>query len=630
MAESVTLRPARRLLDTLAELFLSALVTTAVAIVLLFAIAKVQWPAFTSSHQLQALTTVGQCFAVAALSFSVFLIRTAKWPRLAKLLSWMSLSAFSVLTLAMPLGATKLYLFGVSVDQQFRTEYLTRLTDSPALRDMTYADLPPYYPAGWFWIGGRIAAITSTAGWEIFKPYAITSIAIAITASLILWSKLVRTDRAILLALGTGALVLAYGSAEPYGAILAATLPPVLIFGWRGLTSHGTNGWVALLGVGLYLGFSATFYTLYTGFAAFTLVIMTLLTITARRRRHGWGAVKEPLLRLILIAALSSVLALSVWGPYLLAALRRTPASSGTALHYLPESGSLLPFPMLHFTLVGMLCMAGTIWILVRSYTSQTAQALGISVLTIYLWSLLSMLTTLAGTTLLSFRLEPLLLGLLGVAGICGFWDTASWLITRSKNQRRSQLVIIALSLCTAISFSQSIPKILEGDIAIAYSDTDGNGNRADLRPAGAESHYAEVDTAIRSTITSPRNKTVVLTADFSFLSYYPYLGFQGLTSHYANPLAQFDQRAKVIAAWAELDSPEEFITALDQCLWPDPTVFLFRQSLDNYTLRLAEDVYPNQPNVKRYTVSFPKTLFNDPRFSIQEIGPFVVVIRTA
>jgi galactan 5-O-arabinofuranosyltransferase len=30
------------------------------------------------------------------------------------------LSAFSVVTLAMPLGATKLYLFGISVDQQFR------------------------------------------------------------------------------------------------------------------------------------------------------------------------------------------------------------------------------------------------------------------------------------------------------------------------------------------------------------------------------------------------------------------------------------------------------------------------------------------------------------------------------
>ena len=51
-----------------------------------------------------------------------------------------------------------------------------------------------------------------------------------------------------------------------------------------------------------------------------------------------------------------------------------------------------------------------------------------------------------------------------------------------------------------------------------------------------------------------PRNETVVLTADYSFLSYYPYYGFQGLTSHYANPLAQFDERAAAIEGWADAD----------------------------------------------------------------------------
>ena len=83
---------------------------------------------------------------------------------LARLLALVFVSAFSVVTLGMPLGATKLYLFGISVDQQFRTEYLTRLTDSAALHDMTYAGLPPFYPPGWFWLGGRVAALTAYAG----------------------------------------------------------------------------------------------------------------------------------------------------------------------------------------------------------------------------------------------------------------------------------------------------------------------------------------------------------------------------------------------------------------------------------------------------------------------------------
>ena len=86
---------------------------------------------------------------------------------------------------------------------------------------------------------------------------------------------------------------------------------------------------------------------------------------------------------------------------------------------------------------------------------------------------------------------------------------------------------------------------MLRSDIVVAYTDTDGNGQRADRRPPGAEQYYREIDAKIREMTGRPRNETVVLTADYSFLSYYPYYGFQGLTSHYANPLAQFDKRGR-------------------------------------------------------------------------------------
>jgi galactan 5-O-arabinofuranosyltransferase len=57
--------------------------------------------------------------------------------------------------------------------------------------------------------------------------------------------------------------------------------------------------------------------------------------------------------------------------------------------------------------------------------------------------------------------------------------------------------------------------------------------------------------------------------------------------------------------------------------------VFLMRHGAnDTYTLRLASDVYPNQPNVKRYQVALDAALFNDPRFAVSDIGPFVLAIR--
>ncbi|MBI5736385.1 MAG: arabinofuranosyltransferase, partial [Mycolicibacterium neoaurum] len=123
----------------------AAVATAAVlTVVALLAIARVEWPAYNSSNQLHALTTVGQFTCLAGIFAAGALWRHGRRV-LARIASVVFLSAFSVVTLAMPLGATRLYLFGISVDQQFRTEYLTRLTDSPALHDMTYIGLPPFY-----------------------------------------------------------------------------------------------------------------------------------------------------------------------------------------------------------------------------------------------------------------------------------------------------------------------------------------------------------------------------------------------------------------------------------------------------------------------------------------------------
>jgi galactan 5-O-arabinofuranosyltransferase len=287
----------------------------------------------------------------------------------------------------------------------------------------------------------------------------------------------------------------------------------------------------------------------------------------------------------------------------------------------------VLTFPMLQFTLLGALCMLGTIWLIVRARSSVRAGALAVGVLTIYAWSLLSMLTTLAGTTLLSFRLQPTLTTLLAAAGAFGFVELS--LAAAARWSRNLLPVAAAVGLAGAMAFSQDIPDVLRPDLAVAYTDTDGQGQRGDRRPPGAEKFYPEIDAAIRSATAKPRNQTVVLTADYGFLAYYPYLGFQGLTSHYANPLAQFDRRAAAIESWEDMKSPGRFVEKLDALPWAPPAVFLMRRGAnDTYTLRLAEDVYPNQPNVRRYTIELDAALFAGPHFTVKDIGPFVLAVR--
>ncbi|MDX1889589.1 galactan 5-O-arabinofuranosyltransferase [Mycolicibacterium sp. 050158] len=603
--------------------FMAAAVVIAVAVaaVSLVAIARVQWPAFNSSNQLHALTTVGQFVCLAGLLAGGWLWSRRQLP--AWLLSTVSLSALSVVTLAMPLGATKLYLFGVSVDQQFRTEYLTRLTDTAAPHDMTYLGLPPYYPPGWFWLGGRLAALTGTPAWEMFKPWSIISITAAIVVAFVLWARLIRFELALVVATATAAATLAYASAEPYSAIITVLLPPVFVLAWSGLRAT-RGGWAAIVGVGLCLGLAALFYTLLLGYAAFTIVLMALLATVTHR---SWA----PLLRLIVIAVISGALALIGWAPYLLAAAKGAPADSGTAQHYLPSDGAQLTFPMLDLTLLGGLCMVGTLWLVVRARTSTRAGALAVAVVAVYAWSLMSMLTTLAGTTLLSFRLQPILTVLLVAAGALGFVETTTAIAARyaPATGRRVIAAGAVLGAIGAMTFTQDIPDVLRPDIVVAYTDTDGTGQRADRRPPGAEQYYREVDARITEVTGRPRNQTVVMTADYGFLAYYPYYGFQGLTSHYANPLAQFKERSTAIEGWATMTKPDELIAALDRLPWAPPTVFLMRHGAnDTYTLRLASDVYPNQPNVRRYQVALDAALFDDPRWNVSDIGPFVLAIR--
>src|SRR6478752_5923217 len=249
-------------LAVLGQMSVSVVVAVVVAVISLVAISRVEWPAYNSSNQLHALTTVGQFACLAGLLASGWLWRRGRqW--LARAFALVFLSTFSVVTLAMPLGATKLYLYGISVDQQFRTEYLTRLTDTAGPHDMTYYGLPPFYPPGWFWIGGRAAALTGTPAWEMFKPWAITSITIAVAVALVLWWRMIRFEYALLVTTATAAVTLAYSSPEPYSAMITVLLPPVLILTWSGLRG-GTRsgGWPAVIGAGIFLGFAATFYTL--------------------------------------------------------------------------------------------------------------------------------------------------------------------------------------------------------------------------------------------------------------------------------------------------------------------------------------------------------------------------------
>jgi galactan 5-O-arabinofuranosyltransferase len=136
----------------------------------------------------------------------------------------------------------------------------------------------------------------------------------------------------------------------------------------------------------------------------------------------------------------------------------------------------------------------------------------------------------------------------------------------------------------------------------------------------------AEID---RQTGTAARD-TVVLTTNYSMLSFRPYSGFQQLTPHYANPLSDYRERAAFVTELAGSSSAAELIERLDASPWAPPTVFVLRVEDDGLHLRMCRDVFPADPNVQFYDEVFAADLFDGPEFTSARVGSYLVATRAS
>lgn len=542
-------------------------------------------------------------------------------------------AGLTVTTLGIPLSATKLYLDGVQVDQVFRTQFLTRMETTWANQDMNYWDMPSYYPLGWFWLGGRLANLLGLSGWEAYQPWAITSIAVAGAVLVPVWQRIVGSlPVATAIALVTVCVAIIMSGEEPYGAIVAMFIPALTVLIRRALL----GSWWATAAMAITLGISASFYTLFTGVIALTVVAIAAIFAALLLRR--WLPIKH----LLVIGLGAIAIALITWGPYLLKVLQGHPTESA-AQRYLPPEGTELPIPFLSPSVLGLLCLFGVIYLIVRA-TDWDVRMMGIATIAFYLWALLSMVFAIAGTTLLGFRVDVLIVLQLATAGVLALAEIRLLgphkLYPNAINATQSRqitTVALVLMLMAGAHYAQDIPRRLETAIDHAYQDTDGNGERADQFPPDVARYYGAIDAEIQSHGWVPED-TVVVTDENRFLAFNPYHGFNAFTAHYANPLGQFSVRNDTMRGWADqswrnLSEPEAFIDALDNADWRGPDVFIFRGTLENsesWKVHISEDIFPNQPNVRYIGLLFNPNAFHDESlWHLTEIGPFVVATRT-
>ena len=662
MTVSAPTRPSTGLMPLLGRIAGAGLLAAVVTLAAWFVLARTHLPAFSNSNVTKALASAGAVLVLLVLFLVIFRLfhpgqgkngRAEAGPvarAVGVLVCWLAPAGLVIAVLGFPLAATRLYLGGISVDQAFRTQFLTQMTANPGFGDMAYLDIPSFYPRLWFLAGGIFAQVVGLAGWAAFQPWALVSLAATAAILVPVWERITGSlPLGSIIATATTLAVLYISPEEPYAAIVALGMPAAAILAGRAVRGSRAS----MLGLTIYLGLSANMYTLHTGIAALTTVLIALVVAWQGRGTRVEGIAggaayrpREPLIRLVVVGLGSIAIALIGWGPYFVRMLTSEHGATGRAQHYLPEIGTELPTPFFSFSVVGILSLICLVW-MVLQYRNRVVQSLLCGLVVSYGWILASMIAPLAGTSLLGFRIElPVTLYLVtgGVLALdllrrTGIRKAYPAFVTEQRAPQVTALLGVLLLFASA-AYAVSVPLHLRDEIDLAYTDTDGDADRGDTLPADSTVYFSQVDDAIRE-LRGPdaQGNTVVLTDEQSFVAYYPYPVFQAISAHYANPLGRFEDRNAAIEEWTTIEDPRELLDAMDASArdngWATPDVLLLRGQLDgedgteidSFEYRISEDIYPNDPNVRFRPVQFHATAFSE-GWTLQQIGPFVLAVR--
>ena len=595
--------------QTAARTVAAGLAGGVIALAAWFVLHKISLPAFNTSMVTRSLATAASFVCIGIGVVLAVLWTKGKKPWISSAVMSLVPAGLVVSSIGIPLGATRLYLDGIQVDQGFRTQFLSRMTENLGHADMAYKDLPTFYPMGWFWLGGRTANVLGMEGWEVYQPFAIATLAAAAAMLTPVWRRLTGSlPTALAIATVTTAVVLTEVPEEPYAAVVAMFVPAAAVMSYRAVN----GSWASTIALAVYLGISASFYTLFTAIAALTMVVLAVIhTFT----KHS----VKPLVHLLVTGLGSLAIAAISWGPYVWRVLTGDEQLESTANHFLPIEGTYFPLPFLSFSLIGLLSMIGLIYLIYRIKEPELA-ALGASIGVCYLWALASMAVTLLGTSLLGFRLEVLIVALFATLGVIAIAEFGL---------NKYTTAVAAVLAVGALQMVQNIPVENEDYIDQAYADTDGNGERADRFPPDAGRYYQEMADFIKAH-GHMKNDAVIYTDEINFMAFQPFYAFNAYTSHYANPLGEFEHRNDELKQWAEISyaDPEKFTEAVDNSQWEPPVAFVFRDNgKDGLKTHIAHDIYPSQPNVRYEGLFFNPEAFEQD-WDVEQFGPFAVAVR--
>lgn len=527
--------------------------------------------------------------------------------------------------LAVLLRGSPFYLFGLGGDQSFRVAYLTRFSGGGGRADVYYADALSFYPPLWFWTGGIYARLTGTEGWLAYKPFSLITMAVAAVMAFVLWRWLLGAPIAAVLAVGTACVGTFYNAYEPYSWLVVALVPPLIAWSVELMFRYASTGALPALWAAVPLGavvgvFSFT-YTL--------LAVVAALSLGAGAASVAWKLQNFSTLTWLGLAGTSAFLtSLVFWGPYLWARLSGEEREHSVAADFMPDESLSVFSPLGTLTAFGITALVGLVatglsWGTVRGrrssisapgsgHANSASMACAVILCVATGWFVASLLFAFNDTSLLAFRIIPLMMlapvlaGLLVLAQMVG------------RRIRRVSLTPVAV----LVSFF-----LLMG-MAQATSVENEEYAEAALEARGAPPELLEAIDAAQAEHGLVR--PVVLSDTSAVFAQRDLFSFQAPMEAYATPFARYGERNAEIVALSEAHSTQELLGLLDGSKFRAPDMFILRHVEGALVAPVRENHMPSIPGSTSTNLVFDPALFDEEHFHRYPAGAYEVFVRSS
>jgi galactan 5-O-arabinofuranosyltransferase len=521
------------------------------------------------------------------------------------------------LTMLTALHGTPFDIAGLSGDQSYRTENVTRFADSWWGGDYTYRGRPAYYAPAFFWVLGRTAALTGTAPWHMLKAGTVAVAFLAPVVSYLLWRRVVPPRVAALI---SAVPLIVPGLDESYAWLVQVAFIPWWLEAGHGLTRRGVRRWhpvtLGLVGAVLFTTYYYYFYLLPIAFGLY-------LVVERWRGELSWREARRTL-AVLGVAALGSA---PFWAPLawdLLTAPEFAPLNN----RWMTLNSGRLALPMLEPSVLGVLCLTGLAFLVVTA-KEALSRALLILLVSLYAWHAVGFPFLVIDEPLMSFRMRELTPLVLLAAAAVGLARATTYAAQRLPADTIARLTVAGAALLAVFAGDHFVTTVTgDNRVMAAHNQPLPGGQLPAFHDATAKPSPAppERDRAVIDATYAGAGHPVVLTDRSDLLALYPYYGFVQWNANYSHPTAQFRGRMAFLDELARSRTPAEFAGRVDDNPYDRIDVLVLQYDQSSLVFRTRDDAFPFGTKLRQ--VVFPVALVQPQYFQITKVDGYLVAVR--